>query len=378
MNGARACVLIAALTCCTSDQHDAPESPAAAIEPEERAASQPVTPTAPQPSTQPEPTQPESQPPARNPEAQPALDAGPQAAPPAMAMPGAPAAASKPDAAAGGPTEPAAADKACDARKVEGPAGVYFHHIHYNTTDPEADLAFYEKHFDVPAIDFCTRPGGGAPTRATRTDRGYFLYTKVASPPDPTLNAYLEHVGWLHQDPAAELQRQVMLGAPLWPANPERGQCETAASGTQPCNDYWFYMQAPSGARVEVALGPGPATTGFGHIHLIMGEDLTYFETITNGRFANGAIDMVNLTDVLEDESYLDGEMVTDTRGKPIDHFAYSTANLEAERDRIKAAGIEITEDISFKPEYGFRSFFMKSSKGIWVEMVEDTAFAPQ
>jgi catechol 2,3-dioxygenase-like lactoylglutathione lyase family enzyme len=288
------------------------------------------------------------------------------------------AAARAPDAATVMPAQqvpPTAA--ACAPRKAEGPAGVFFHHIHFNTTDPNADLAFYEKYFGAMSVDFCTKQAGAPATRATRTERGYFLYSKVATPPDPSLNAYLEHIGWCHPDPAGELQRQVMLGAPLWPSNPERGQCETAAAGQQPCNNYWYYLQAPSGARVEIALGPGPATMGFGHIHVMMGEDLTWYKTITGGRYADTAIDMVNITNVLEDESYLAGEKVADTRGKPIDHIGFSTSKLEAERDRIAAAGIEIAEDISFKPEYGFRSFFIKSAKGIWVEMVEDTAFAP-
>jgi predicted enzyme related to lactoylglutathione lyase len=174
----------------------------------------------------------------------------------------------------------------------------------------------------------------------------------------------------------SELQRQAMLGAPLWKSD-ARGQCETAAAGTRPCNDYWFYMQAPSGAKVEIAMGPGPATMGFGHVHVIMGEDLTWYEKVSGGKYKDTAIDMVNITDVLEDEMYLAGEMVTDTRGKPIDHIAFSTTNLTAERDRIKAAGVEIAEDISFKPEYGFKSFFVKSAKGIWLEMVEDSPFAP-
>jgi hypothetical protein len=263
----------------------------------------------------------------------------------------------------------------CAAREVAGPAGVYFHHIHFNSTDPEADLAFYESSFDAPAVDFCAPVDSGAPTRAPQTDRGYFLFTQVDQQPDPQLNTYLEHVGWLNPDPVGELERQVMLGAKLFPEG--RGQCETAFAGTMPCNDYWFYLQAPNGARIEIAIGPGPATEGFGHVHIMMGDDYSFFETVAGGRLTGGAIDMVNLTDVLEDESYLDGLMVVETRGKPIDHLGYSTVDLMAERERVIAAGLEIAEDISFKPEYGFRSFFMKSPKGIWVELVEDSPFAP-
>jgi hypothetical protein len=165
----------------------------------------------------------------------------------------------------------------------------------------------------------------------------------------------------------------VALKVKLFPAG--GAQCDTAAAGTAPCLDYWFYMQAPSGARIEVAKGPGPATMGFGHVHFVMGEDYTFYEKVSDGAFKNKAIDLVNHTDAALVESVLDMQKISETRGKPIDHIAWSTTKIEADRDRIKAAGTKIEEDISFKPEYGFRSFFVKSPKGVWLEIVEDTAF---
>jgi hypothetical protein len=254
---------------------------------------------------------------------------------------------------------------------------VHFHHIHFNTTAPDADIEFFDMFFDAPGVDFCNDEQ--RVTRATQTDRGYFLYTEVASEPDPRLNTYLEHVGWLNADPTGELQRLAGLGAPFFPEG--RAQCPEAAMGQAPCLTsvgsipYWFYLSAPSGARIEVALGPGPATSGFGHVHLIMGEDLTFFETATGGAFSGGAIDMVNHTDVALLESFLDGETVTETRGKPIDHIGYSTTELETEHARILSTGLTVEEEISFKPAYGFRSFFLKSPKGVWIELVEDSPF---
>jgi catechol 2,3-dioxygenase-like lactoylglutathione lyase family enzyme len=267
------------------------------------------------------------------------------------------------------------ASTACSARPVSGAAGVRFHHVHFNTVDPNADLEFYDKYLGAKPVDFCTGAGMAEPTRATLTERAYFLYTKVATAPDPRLNTYLEHIGWIHPDPEAELQRLVALGAPRYPVG--RAQCESAFAGEMACAGYWFYLLAPSGARIEVALGPGPATGGFGHIHLIMGVDYTFFEKVTGGTFMNKVIDMVNHTDAALAESILDSEMVVETRGKPIDHIGYSTTDLDAEKERIVAAGLTLAEDISFKPEYGFRSFFLKSEKGVWVEMVEDSPFVP-
>jgi hypothetical protein len=265
----------------------------------------------------------------------------------------------------------------CAPRTVAGDATLHFHHVHFNTVHADQDLELFEKLFGTETIEWCKDRQTGAATWATKTDRGYFLYSEVAVAPDPTLNTYLEHVGWLHPNPNMELLRLVALDAPLYP--PIRAQCPEAAMGQIACGfgGYWFYLQAPSGARIEVALGPGPATSGFGHVHMIMGADLTWLETVTNGAFRDGAIDMVNHTDISLEESILANEMVVETRGKPIDHIAYSTTALEAERDRLLAAGITLAEDITYKPSFGFRSFFLKDAKGIWYEIVEDSAFAP-
>jgi catechol 2,3-dioxygenase-like lactoylglutathione lyase family enzyme len=266
---------------------------------------------------------------------------------------------------------------ACAQRPVDGDPVMRFHHVHFNTADPDADLAFFETFFGALPIEFCRDESSGAVTRATKTERGYFLYTQVETAPDPALNTYLEHVGWIHPSPNEELLRLVELGAPLYPEG--RAQCPEAFAGQMACGmgGYWFYLQAPSGARIEVARGPGPAASGFGHVHMIMGVDLTWYATVTDGAYASGAIDMVNHTSVALQESILADEMVVETRGKPIDHLGYSTTDLEGAKARILAAGIAIEEDISFQPQYGFRSFFVKDAKGIWVEIVEDSPFAP-
>jgi predicted enzyme related to lactoylglutathione lyase len=272
---------------------------------------------------------------------------------------------------------PPASEVRCAPRPVSGDPRMRFHHVHFNTVDPEADLMFFERLLGAAAVELCRDPETSAVTRATKTERGYFLYTKVATPPDDALNTYLEHVGWIHPDPNSELQRLVALNATLYPE--VRFQCPEAVAGQMACGfgGYWFYLQAPSGARIEIAKGPGPATAGFGHVHMIMGVDFTWYETVTDGAYAGGAIDLVNHTAVSLTEDVLATEMVVETRGKPIDHIAYSTTDLDAARARIVAAGLELAEDVSMKPELGFRSFFVKDAKGIWVEVVEDSPFAP-
>jgi len=266
---------------------------------------------------------------------------------------------------------------------VSGDQQLHFPHVHFNTTDAEADVEFFMKFHTGMPIDFCTDSASDKRTRAIQTERGYFLFNAVATPPDPTLNSFVEHVGYLNTNPSAELRRVMALGVKLWMPG-DNLQCMEVAMGMACFNNGYFYTQAPNGARIEVAGGPGPAKSGFGHIHLRGPIPDFYMKVL--GPALMGMMDMaltqaqhvdnVNLTN-----AYLEGrppENPVETRDKPISHFAYSTTDLMANLERIKAAGIEIQEDVSFKPEYGFKSFFIKSPEGVWVEIVEDSAFAPK
>ena len=271
----------------------------------------------------------------------------------------------------------------CAPRKVAGTPEMHFHHVHFNTADPEADIGFFEKFFNAKPETFCSDEAGKPVTRATKTERGWFLYNKVATPPDDRMNTYMEHIGWVQSMPGPEFERQRSLGIMFDEAG--RAQCPEAAMGMGPCvlpglgTPYYYYTEVPNGARVEVALGPGPATSGFGHVHFVIGEDLDFFNKVSDGKNvgANRAIDEVNHINSLLDESILAQEMVVDSRDKPIGHLAYSTTDLEAAKTRIMSMGITIAEDISVKEEYGFRSFFVRAPKGSWLEIVEDSRFQP-
>lgn len=251
------------------------------------------------------------------------------------------------------------------------------HHVHFNTQDPDASLAFVQKYFDATPFDYCMG-ADGTPTRAAKTERAYFLYSKVDSPPSNMRLNRLAHVGYIHADVAGELRRLLDLDVPL----ADSSVCATAAMGT-PCNTgpvQWFYVDMPESARFEIATGPGPATSGFGHIHLVA-PDYSFFQKVLGDALqdpnGNPHVDQVNMvasgrTGVLDTTiSY------EDTRGAAVDHVGFSTGDLEGTLQRIEAAGIKIEEPISFKAEYGFRSFMVRSSEGIWLEILEGDGFQP-
>lgn len=271
----------------------------------------------------------------------------------------------------------------CSARAVAGDPELRFHHVHFNSVDPAADSEYFSKFFAGKPIEFCKDAKSGEPTRAIQTERGFFLFTHVDAPADPTLNSEIEHVGFLDPMPTAVLQRFMMMNAPIWPPG-DNFQCMDVTMGTACFNGVYFYSKAPCGARIEVANSPGPAMMGFGHIHLrgpmpdfysqLLGPALQ----MPDSSMRNSAphVSEVNITNALLDQ--FEPDPPVETRGKPIDHMAFSTTDLMAAYTRIKAAGIAIAEEISPKPEYGFRSFFVKSPQGIWIEFVEDSPFAAQ
>jgi predicted enzyme related to lactoylglutathione lyase len=284
----------------------------------------------------------------------------------------------EPGAGAGGSTPAAGGGVQCpELKPTTTEARLHMHHIHFNTQDPAAGVAFVQKYFDATPFDYC-KDAAGAATPAAKTDRAYFLYSKVDAPPSNMRLNRLAHVGYINADVAGELRRLLDLDVPL----ADSTVCATAAMGT-PCNTatvQWFYVDMPESARFEIATGPGPATSGFGHIHLVA-PDYSFFQTVLGDALQdpNGSphVDQVNM--VASGRTGILDTTITyeDTRGAAIDHVGFSTGDLEGTLARIEAAGVKIEEPISFKAEYGFRSFMVRSEEGIWLEILEGDGFKP-
>jgi|GEM_PF-2666571 len=277
----------------------------------------------------------------------------------------------------GGAAAPASGAGCPEVKGSTTEARLHMHHIHFNTRDPDASVAFVQKFFNATPFDYC-KDAAGVATRAAKTDRAYFLYSKVSAAPSNMRLNRLAHVGYIESDVAGELKRLLALDVPL----ADTTVCATAAMGT-PCNTgpvQWFYVDMPESARFEIATGPGPATSGFGHIHLVA-PDYSFFQKVLGDALqdpnGNAHVDQVNMvasgrTGVLDNTITYE-----DTRGAAIDHVGFSTGDLEGTLERIEAAGVKIEEPISLKPEYGFRSFMVRSAEGIWLEILEGDGFKP-
>ena len=166
-----------------------------------------------------------------------------------------------------------------------------FHHLHLNSPDPEAEIAFYTKNFTTTQrAVFDGQP-------ALKALNVWLLFNKVSSRAPLTPQTAVWHYGWNVPDERAYLARFKEMGTkllPLWTGEGDhfvfvssdswpgaggtlgrtRTQIEEAkAQGIKPAGGAGFgYLGAPDGAMIEFA--GNTATEYFNHVHMYQDDPL--------------------------------------------------------------------------------------------------------
>jgi len=162
-----------------------------------------------------------------------------------------------------------------------------FHHLHLNSVDPEAAIAFYARHFD------CSMRTEWAGEPALASANGVLiLFNKVNVPPATAPETAFWHFGWHVTDSRASLARyrrsrdiellplytsetgeSVFISSDAWPGvggvlGRTRAQIADArVTNVQPKRGAGFaYMAGPDAALVEYA-GDHPSER-FNHVHM--------------------------------------------------------------------------------------------------------------
>jgi catechol 2,3-dioxygenase-like lactoylglutathione lyase family enzyme len=160
-----------------------------------------------------------------------------------------------------------------------------FHHIHLNSTNPDAAIDFYTKQF--PSTSRTTF--AGAP--ALKAGKVYVLFTKVSAPPPTDPQSAIWHFGWHVVDVRKNLATYRENQVPLLPlytsdaggsvyvssdAMPGAGGtlgrtkaqlAQGRADGVKPIGGAGFaYLQGPDGAIIEYQ-GNMPVER-FNHVHM--------------------------------------------------------------------------------------------------------------
>ncbi len=189
-----------------------------------------------------------------------------------------------------------------------------FHHLHLNSTDPEAAIDFYTKQF--PSTEKTTFAG----QPALKTGNVYVLFNKVSKPPKSPLNGGAQtaiwHFGWHVTDERTDLARYQQTGVKLLPLYTGEGEVsvlvssdtwpgtggslgltrkqinEAKANGVKPLGGEGFaYMEGPDHALIEYQ-GNMPRER-FNHVHMYQEEPLcaqAWYVTHLNAKARQGTV----------------------------------------------------------------------------------------
>jgi catechol 2,3-dioxygenase-like lactoylglutathione lyase family enzyme len=273
-----------------------------------------------------------------------------------------------------------------------------FHHLHLNSTDPDAAIDFYTRRFPTTS----RTSWGGLPALHSPTNV-LLLFTKVDTPPKTSPQTAIWHFGWHVLDTRETMERfesepevtllplytgeedgAVYVSSDTWPGTggvlgrTVEQIAEAKATGVQPTRRGGFgYIAGPDDAIVEYA-GNRPVER-FNHVHMYQedpfcaqlwyqehlnaplfegrgravtedtcvverGRDLTYPALEREGMFRTPAA-AVEFDDVALMWYMRQGEEpLVSPRGYVWDHFALSVGDLDAWIDKLRNERVQILE----------------------------------
>jgi catechol 2,3-dioxygenase-like lactoylglutathione lyase family enzyme len=262
----------------------------------------------------------------------------------------------------------------------------HFHHVRLNVTKVEKSIAFYRRVFGAVPIKY----RNDANADALFVERSFILFNKVDKPPDPTLNTGIWHIGWGGVDVRSEYEWIKNHGVSIHtPLSPLPGP-----------DNYYFYMNGPDKELIEIN------TMGhhrFGHVHLFADDvnatcrwyaehlglkpaygyrpkphgDMSTLATIWINviRCDNVSIIVFGKPDVEPPPPWWSEKPLKTfepTKGRPIDHIAFSYRKIEPVFERMRQSGVKIVETIGVDPQYHFKRFQVEGPNKVLIEIVEE------
>ena len=306
------------------------------------------------------------------------------------------------------------------ARAVEP---LHFHHVHLNSVNTAAAADYYPKPFAQSA----TRTTFNG-YDAVKTGNVYLLFTKVVEPPENELTGpqtSVWHFGWGTPNSRQYNERFRAMGleiAQMWdaadgklvdlssdtlPGLPTQEQIlEMRAKGVQPTREGGFgYLRGPDGSMIENA--QGGTVERFNHVHMYHEHPVCAMQWYTTHlgakmpppapgaspaaapsgdcrtktyapptwpSFAKTGFVREPSGAVLFDDISISirpwpGGGLVSTRGKLVDHWALSTADLAATVTRLKGESVKFLEEIH--PWGNTRAAMIEGPDRIAIELVE-------
>jgi predicted enzyme related to lactoylglutathione lyase len=260
----------------------------------------------------------------------------------------------------------------------DAPRSATFHHVHLNSIDPPAAVAFYTNTFDV------TKKATVAGIAAVQSENMYLLFNKVNTAPPTSPDSAIWHFGWGSTDVEKDYQKRLAQGIAFQTPITRLG------SGT-----LFAYMKAPDGALVEINTSQ---TRAFIHVHLYSDAPLCAADWYQKNLGATSRVTAQRAgpcevpfaapseplgvirspaTTVRIGEINLiiyprqrPGPLVS-TRGHVIDHIAVSYPDVGAELERLRKSGVKVLEELHRFGNSDARAAMIEGPDSINIELVE-------
>jgi len=255
-----------------------------------------------------------------------------------------------------------------------------FHHVHLNSADPAAAIAFYTGTFDV------TKKTTLAGMDVVQSENMYLMFNqKKAKPPtDVVADTAIWHFGWGSTDMEADYKKHLAAGVTFQTPITRLG------SGT-----LFAYMKGPDSALVEINTSQ---TRAFIHVHLYSDAPLCAADWYIKhlGAVSRAASQRTGpcevpfaapseplgvirspATTVRIGEVNLiiyprqrPGQLVS-TRGHVVDHIAVSYPDVAAVLDELRKSGVKVIEELYKFGNTNKRAAMIEGPDRIAVELVE-------
>ena len=267
---------------------------------------------------------------------------------------------------------------------LRGEEPAHFHHVRLNVRDVGKSMRFYQRMFGAVPIKYRGNPD------SVFVERSFLLFNTVEQPPDGALNTAIWHIGWGGVDMRAEYDWYKKHGA----------QIQTPLSPLPGPDNYYFYQYGPDKELIEIN------TMGhhrFAHVHLFatdVNATCRWYRDHLGlkprlGERPKPAGNMATLDKIWLNFMQCDNVLIIvfgkpdvsppppwwpkaplkklePTKGRPIDHLAFSYPKIEPVYEAMKRSGVKVTQEIKTDPKYHFNSFMVEGPDGVSIEIVEE------
>lgn len=277
------------------------------------------------------------------------------------------------------------------ASQADAPQTFKFHHVHLNSVDAERAVDFYAKHFNAERALF------GGRRAAVRVQDKWLLFDQVKEPPAWPVVSSLYHIGWGAPDMKATYQRMLDVGVKFETPITDISEVIEAGSGRV----FFAYVDGPDHALTEINTAGNDL---FQHVHFLSNDPVTtgqwylkhFGATSNNPNPSREAREHKGLQIYPYMGANLDGiqfwwypkkwgqgvfpkawEGRTDfasSRGRVIDHIAFSVDGLERALARLEASGVKVLQRPQAAVDGLLRSAFVQAPDGVELELVERSA----